>query len=171
MCSWLKNVLTSQHLRVYVCLHVFARDFIWKMILKVVFVWNIPEWGGAGRLLLVLGNAGRAAEGQLPKKKVKGQVPWELASYKYCRSTLLTGYCTVFCSFPYHPTFLLSRNYLSTYCYLVPYLPFLLHFNSDKVYLATTPYPALAKIVFVNIQKWLNSSKSWQKFPQMLTFP
>jgi hypothetical protein len=45
------------------------------MILKVVFVWNIPEWGGAGRLLLVLGNAGRAAEGQLPKKKVKGQVP------------------------------------------------------------------------------------------------
>ncbi len=46
-----------------------ARDFILKMFLKVVFVWNIPEWGGAGGLLLVLGNAGRAAEGQLPEER------------------------------------------------------------------------------------------------------
>jgi hypothetical protein len=38
------------------------------MFLKVVFVWNIPEWGGAGGLLLVLGNAGRAAKGQLPEE-------------------------------------------------------------------------------------------------------
>jgi hypothetical protein len=51
----------------YMCVR--ARDFILKMFLKVVFVWNIPEWGGAGGLLLVLGNAGRAAEGQLPEER------------------------------------------------------------------------------------------------------
>ncbi len=70
MCSWLKCSHIwhfCAYMLTYICVH--ARDFIWKMFLKVVFVWNIPEWGGAGGLLLVLGNAGRAAEGQLPEER------------------------------------------------------------------------------------------------------